>query len=85
MDDLYCALCGVCFDVYTDLYHGRLSSEDTSWTSYFQYRELSSPSLLKGTSGIMEGKASCALFGYPSHTFEDTSFFLQLFLAHTVS
>ena len=35
-DDVFCALCGVCFDVDTDLYAGRVHEEDASWTSYYQ-------------------------------------------------
>ena len=36
MNDVFCALCGVCFDVYTELYAGRVHPEDASWTSYYQ-------------------------------------------------
>ena len=39
MDDLYCALCGVCFDVYTELYDGRVQADDVSWTSFVLARK----------------------------------------------
>lgn len=35
MDESYCALCGVCFGVYAELYHNRVQVEDVAWTEYF--------------------------------------------------
>jgi hypothetical protein len=34
--DVYCALCGVVFSVYAELYGGRLRWEEVDWTSYYQ-------------------------------------------------
>ena len=36
MDESYCALCGVCFAVSTELYHDRLQDDDVAWTRYFR-------------------------------------------------
>ena len=38
--EAYCALCGVPFDVYADLYrHGGITEHDLSWTKYFIARK----------------------------------------------
>lgn len=35
-DEVYCALCGVPFDIYVDLYRsGLITAEDVEWTKYF--------------------------------------------------
>lgn len=39
--EAYCALCGVPFDVYADLYRqGDITPEDVAWTKYFIACEL---------------------------------------------
>ena len=42
-DEVYCALCGVAFDIYVDLYRsGSITAEDVEWTKYFIARQSSS-------------------------------------------
>ncbi|KAL8786433.1 MAG: hypothetical protein Q9195_008203 [Heterodermia aff. obscurata] len=36
MDETYCAFCGVCFGIATELYHDRLADEEVEWTPYFR-------------------------------------------------
>ncbi len=36
MDDVYCALCGVVFSIYAELYDGRLKENDVAWTTYYR-------------------------------------------------
>ncbi|MCJ1268783.1 hypothetical protein MMC22_008671 [Lobaria immixta] len=54
MDESYCALCGVCFGVYTELHHNRVQVEDVAWTEYFLAlrRRLQSPDVVGNTSAF---------------------------------
>ena len=38
MDECYCALCGVCFGIFTDLYQDRVSEDEVAWTEFFRLR-----------------------------------------------
>ena len=38
MDECYCALCGVCFGIFTDLYQHRVSEDEVAWTEFFRLR-----------------------------------------------